>query len=1108
MQRLVVRLAVGLATVCVFAAAAGQARAAGGAVVLSQVYGGGGNAGATYKNDFIQLYNHSGSDVSLNGWSVQYASSAGSSWTNKTVLSGSIVAGGTYLIKEAAGAGGTADVPNGNATGTINLSGTTGKVALVSSSTTLPAVTCPTGNGIVDFVGYGGANCFEGSGPAPATTNSTAAVRKGNGATDTDDNAADFFTGAPSPVAGDQAPGVASTDPANNAADVDPATNLTVTFTEPVSLDSVWFTITCSVSGPHSAQVLPGTSQTTFTLDPDTNFVPGEDCTTVISATAVHDVDSSDPPDTMSADFTWRISTTAPPVTIEQIQGSAQRSPYDGKTVSGVRGIVTAVNSTGFWMQDPAGDGDPSTSDGIHVYKGSAVAVGVGDSVKVAGRVNEYVSSGSGDLPATEIESPTVVKLSTGNPLPAPVLIGQGGLTPPQTSVVDGIAFDEPLEGMLVEFDDLQAVSPTNSFGEVWIVPNFGAGAAVMTPRGGILLQADDVNPEKFRVDDDVFGGMPHASVGATSPGAHVGVMDYAFDNYTVHLTERLTWVDSPIQREVSSQEGGGDRLTVATFNLENLAPQNPQSKFDALAAELVNNLRSPDIVAFEEVQDNTGATDHDGVVDSTQTLAKFDDAIQAAGGPRYQFAWVNPEADQDGGQPGGNIRVVFAWRSDVPGLSLAPGTAGGTHDANAVVGTGPAATLQYNPGRIDPESPAWEARRKPIAAKFVYNGHALFAIANHFISKGGDEPMWGEHQPADRSSEVQRHQQAHEVADFVSQLLAAAPDANVIALGDLNDFQWSETVQILGTAGLHDALDELPLAERYSYVFDGNSQALDHMLVGGGLVQRPHTYDPVHVNSEFWDQASDHDPEVMGITLGSPTVTAAPATVAEGGSTTLTVSGTDQSGGALTYAWDLDNDGSYETPGAAPVFSAAAIDGPATRTVGVQATAPDGVTATSTTTVTVKNVAPTGTFDAPAAALALNAFTLSLTGVTDPSAADTAQGFTYAFDCGSGLGAFGSASTATCTAADTGTVHVRGAVQDKDGGVTVYDADVTVSVTVDSLCATIAGWAKNAGQANSLCVKLRAGQIEAFGHEVDAQTGKAFSADQAALLKRLAGRL
>src|SRR4051794_32676812 len=117
-------------------------------------------------------------------------------------------------------------------------------------------------------------------------------------------------------------------------------------------------------------------------------------------------------------------------------------------------------------MQDPDPDADPATSEGIHVFTGNTTpTVNPGDSVKVAGRVNEFVSSGSGDLPATEIDNPTVRVLSTGNPLPAPVVIGQGGLTPPGTDVVDGIHFDEPLEGMLVEFDDLQAVSPTNSFG-------------------------------------------------------------------------------------------------------------------------------------------------------------------------------------------------------------------------------------------------------------------------------------------------------------------------------------------------------------------------------------------------------------------------------------------------------------------------------------------------------------------------------------------------------------------------------------------------------------------------------------------------------------------
>jgi predicted extracellular nuclease len=166
------------------------AQAASPDIVISQVYGGGGNSGATYKNDFIELYNRGTTAVNVTGWTVQYASSAGSSWS-KTTLNGIIDPGKYYLIQEAAGAGGTVDLPTPNAIGTIAMSATTGKVALANNSTTLTG-TCPTG--LVDFMGYGAANCSETS-PTPALTNTTAALRKSDGAQDTDDNSADFAVG-------------------------------------------------------------------------------------------------------------------------------------------------------------------------------------------------------------------------------------------------------------------------------------------------------------------------------------------------------------------------------------------------------------------------------------------------------------------------------------------------------------------------------------------------------------------------------------------------------------------------------------------------------------------------------------------------------------------------------------------------------------------------------------------------------------------------------------------------------------------------------------------------------------------------------------------------
>ncbi|HEU5161751.1 MAG TPA: lamin tail domain-containing protein, partial [Thermoanaerobaculia bacterium] len=195
------------------------AASANAQVVISQVYGGGGNNSATYKNDFIELFNQGSTSVSLAGWSVQYASSTGTSWTNKTNLAGSIAPGGYYLIQGAGGATGAA-LPTPNVVGTINLSGTSGKVALVNSTTVLTG-SCPTG--VVDFVGYGGANCFEGSGPTPILDNATAAVRNGAGCADTDDNQADFSKLTPNPRNGTSPAVVCGPRPPLAKATVSPA---------------------------------------------------------------------------------------------------------------------------------------------------------------------------------------------------------------------------------------------------------------------------------------------------------------------------------------------------------------------------------------------------------------------------------------------------------------------------------------------------------------------------------------------------------------------------------------------------------------------------------------------------------------------------------------------------------------------------------------------------------------------------------------------------------------------------------------------------------------------------------------------------------------------
>ncbi len=218
------------------------------------------------------------------------------------------------------------------------------------------------------------------------------------------------------------------------------------------------------------------------------------------------------------------------------------------------------------------------------------------------------------------------------------------------------------------------------------------------------------------------------------------------------------------IQREVTKTATAA-QLAVATFNVENLAPSDPQTKFDRLAGQIVHNLAAPDLVALEEIQDNSGATD-DGVVASDVTVAKLVAAITAAGGPAYSSRSIDPNNDTDGGQPGGNIRQVFLFRTD-RGLGFVDRPGGDANTAVTVQRNGNQPFLSVSPGRIDPASAAWTASRKPLVGEFTWKGKTFFVVANHFASKGGDDPLFGRFQQPVRSSEVQRHQQAAGGADL-----------------------------------------------------------------------------------------------------------------------------------------------------------------------------------------------------------------------------------------------------------------------------------------------------------------------------------------------------
>ena len=691
--------------------------------------------------------------------------------------------------------------------------------------------------------------------------------------------AIDTFDGLGAHTVVGDAPFVASTSPASGAANVATASDLTVTFNEPVSVTPATFSISCAASGGHAFGLSGG--PTTYTLDPTTDFLPGETCTVTVDDAGVSDVDLNDPPDTMASDHVFSFATVPLAARIYDVQGAAHVSPLVGRVVS-APGVVTSVRPNSFTMQDATGDGSVATSDAILVFAtGIGASVSVGQAVTVSGRVTEFRPGGatSANLTTTELTSPTLTSGGPGAAI-AQTPIGAGGRVPPSSVIdddangdvetsgsfdpaTDGIDFWESLEGMLLRVPDPVVVGPTNGFGEVWVLANDGAGAGIRTARQGIVIAPADFNPERIQLEDDITGpgGTPAVNVGDHFTSDPVGVLDYNFGNYEIQLTSALTRVDGGLVREAARPQRP-EELAVASFNVENLSPVDPPAKFARLAGLIVDNLRSPDVVAVQEIQDNSGPADS-GVTDATLTFQQLIAAIEAAGGPAYQFRQIDPVNDEDGGQPGGNIRVGLLFRTD-RGLAFVDRPGATSTTSNGVTGKNNKVQLTYSPGRIDPQNPAWTDSRKPLAAELRFRGQTLFLIVNHFNSKGGDSPLFGRFQPTVRPSEVQRHQQAQVVNDFVDQILGAFKNARIVVLGDLNDFEFSETLQTLeGGGALVNLMDRLPKAERYSYVFEGNSQVLDQMLVSDKLDKSGTSYDVVHVNAEFADQASDHDPSV-----------------------------------------------------------------------------------------------------------------------------------------------------------------------------------------------------------------------------------------------------
>lgn len=570
-----------------------------------------------------------------------------------------------------------------------------------------------------------------------------------------------------------------------------------------------------------------------------------------------------------------------PPVRISDIQGTTHISPFNGQAVRNVAGIVTAIAANGFYIQDPTPDTNPKTSEAIFVFTGSNSPIRtsrtVGEAVLVSGTVSEFRPGGNADnLTITQISNNNSVQTLNVTPWTTaptttihPVVIGKDRIPP--TSIIDndaaggnvenpatsfdpeedGIDFYESLEGMVVKVPNPVAVSPTNNFGEIWVLANDGEEATGRTARGGIGISPDDFNPERIQIDDDLAGALsPNVNVGAKLNSV-TGVVSYNFNNYEVLATSPITVnTPSPLIKEVTNLSNSDTQLTVATFNVENLDPGDGAAKFNTLADAIVNNLKSPDIINIEELQDNNGPID-DSVVDASVTYQTLINAIAAAGGPTYEYRQIDPVDDRDGGEPGGNIRVGFLFNPNR--VEFVEGSLQRLTDTNLADGD------------------AFQNSRKPLVGTFRFNNQEITVIGNHFNSKGGDRPLFGPSQPPTLTSEVQRNQQATIVKDFVQGILDTKPNANIIVAGDLNDLEFSEPLSILKNGDLNILVETLPENERYTYNFQGNAQVLDHILVSNNLFDKLNGFDVVHINSEFADQISDHDPVIARFSLPIP---------------------------------------------------------------------------------------------------------------------------------------------------------------------------------------------------------------------------------------------
>lgn len=898
-----------------------------GGLVISQVYGGGGNTGAPYTHDYIEIFNAGTASASLAGMSLQYASASGTgnfgaSTTQITDLPAVSLAAGQYFLVQQAGSsvGSALPTPDHVDPSPILMSASAGKVALVNSPTTLgcngSSTPCSASQLtlIVDLVGYGStANFYEGSGPTPTLNNTSAALREGSGCTDTDRNAADFVASSPfprntattlNPCAPSGPPVVASTVPADAAIDVALAADLSVTFDRPVTVSGAWFGITCSQSGAHTATVSGGPGS--YTLNPDADFANSESCDVTITGAQV--ADQANAANLMAADFQWSFTTIGnvcalPYTSIAAIQGSGLVTPLSNQVVT-TQGVVVgdfegpSPALRGFYLQDPTGDGDPLTSEGIFVFNANANSVALGDVVRVAGQAAEFQGQ-------TQLSNVTSI-----------VACGAGASVTPEvvTLPLPTANHAERWEGMLVRLPQSLLVTEhfqLGRFGQVVL----SSGNRLTQPTSialpgapaAAVQAANDLN--RLIVDDDLngqnpdpilfgLGGNPLSASNTLRGGDEVtGVTGVLTWTWAGNSASGNAWRVRPV-----SALGGGLPAFVST----NPRPATPPSVGGTVKVAAFNLLNYYN--TFGTCTNGVGGASDPcrGADNQSEFDRQWPKTVAALQGIDADVVGLM-ELENDGYGP----LSAIAHLVDRLNAATAPGTwafvdaDAGTGQVNALGTDGIKVGLLYRPARVTPigataalNSVAFVTggdgapRNRPALAQAFEdpNGGRFIVSVNHLKSKGSacDAPDALDGQG--NCSQVRTN-----AATMLLGWLAGHPtgiaDPDVLIVGDLNSYAMEDPVRALTTGGFTNLIASRPGPQAYSYAFDGQWGYLDHALATATLTVQVTGVAEWHINADEPSvldynanfktagqqvslynadayRASDHDPVIVGLDL------------------------------------------------------------------------------------------------------------------------------------------------------------------------------------------------------------------------------------------------